>query len=292
MSFSNFHDKSLRQKGPPLLEIFAKETLSKPVELRRWLAFAAVTALFGACGGTTTLGTGVGGDGGDVGSAGNAQAGANLPTAGAGAGAVSGGTSGGGTSGSAEAGGSEGGAVSGGGVMSVAGAGTGGGPSDACSNTTWTASASVLCVEDQGCLGGWANNPQEPAQAIDGDPNTRYTSGRAKTGNEEFVVTFPALVTLAGISLTSCGLGDINDGPTQYAVEYSTDGASFVSFAPPLVGSGSEALLIPSTDAFGSNKLSIPFPATTMKAVKIKQTGTTGSWWSIREFTVDGCKAD
>jgi F5/8 type C domain len=238
------------------------------------------------------LGTGVGGEGGDVGSAGNAQAVANLPTAGAGA--VSGRTSGGGTSGSAEASGNEGGAVSGGGVTSVAGAGTGGGPVDACSNMTWNASASVLCVQtyrDQECP-GWANDPQDPAQAIDGDPNTRYASGGAQTGNEEFVVTFPALLTLSGISLTSALFGDVDDGPARYAVEYSTDGASFMSFDPPLVGSGSEALPIPSTDARGSNKLSIPFPATTMKAVKFKQTGTKGNWWSIREFTLDGCKAD
>jgi hypothetical protein len=188
-----------------------------------------------------------------------------------------------------------GGAVSNG-ANSGAGTGTAGSTSNACSNTTWTATASVLCVpEGEGCP-GWPPQPQTPAQAIDGDAQTRYTSGRAQTGNEQFAVTFPALVTLTGISLTSVKFGESgDDGPALYAVEYSTDGVTFTPFDPPLAGSGSgsEALPIPNTGGFAeANELTLSFLATTMKAIKVKQTGSKGFWWSIREFSVAACRTD
>jgi hypothetical protein len=228
-----------------------------------------------------------------IGGAGSLLDSSGAPNGGAPAPARAGGGSGG-NSASPEAGSNVGGALSNGGDIGEAGFGTAGDASDACSNTAWTASASVLCAPQGEDCPGWPTQPQTAAQAIDGDPNTRYTTGRAQAGDEEFVVTFPATVTLAGITLTSVTFGDNgDDGPAMYAVEYSVDGATFAPFDPPLVGSGSEALPIPNTGGLGgSNELSIPFPPTTMKAVKVKQTGTKGLWWSIRELSVRACHVD
>jgi F5/8 type C domain len=162
-----------------------------------------------------------------------------------------------------------------------------GNPIDACSPTTWTATASVLCVpEGESCV-GWAAGPQTPSQAIDGDPKTRYTSGRAQDGTEEFVVTFPATVTISGIAVTAPYAFDASGA---YAVEFSSDGTTFLPFAPPLEGPG-----VAGAGGFASGPitLTVTFPATAMKAIKLKQTDNSGQhgWWSITEFTVTSCTA-
>ena len=72
------------------------------------------------------------------------------------------------------------------------------------------------------------------------------------------------------------------DAATAYKAEYSTDGTTFVAFAPPVAGTG------------GVASIPITFPsATIMTAVKITQTGVVvapaTSWWSISELTLTGC---
>jgi hypothetical protein len=67
-----------------------------------------------------------------------------------------------------------------------------------------------------------------------------------------------------------------------YRAEFSaTDGTTFTPFAPVVMGTGSA-------------NLTITFPAaTTMKAIKIYQTGMvvapSTSWWAINEITLVGC---
>lgn len=157
----------------------------------------------------------------------------------------------------------------------ASGAGGAPGPGDACSHTTWTATASALCAPvGEACVGWPGPGDQRPPDAIDGNPRTRYASGDLQNGSEEFVVTFAGPVTISGIALTSTW----DDGPAMYAVEYSTDGVVFMPFEVPLTGPGTD-------------DLSIPFPSTRMKAVKVKQTGTKGQWWSILELVVVDCVA-
>lgn len=150
------------------------------------------------------------------------------------------------------------------------------GATTACSRTTWTATATVLCATQAVPCRGWPTNPQMPAQAIDGDMETRYTTGRYQTGLEELVVTFPATVSISGIELISVGHAGFGEGPAAYSLELSTDGVAFESFTPPLTGLGSTELLI-------------PFPPTTLKAIKVRQTGRKERWWSILELAVKDC---
>ena len=174
---------------------------------------------------------------------------------------------------------------------------------DACSNDTWTATATVVCNPlgaDGQCGGLDQPAPQTPAQAIDGDPTTRYTTGwhHVFTGKEEFTVAFPSSVTISGVSLDP---GHYTDYPIAYALEFSTDGLTFVSFSPPITGQGTPDPNPPINCTYGFNgscAIAIPFPPTAMKALKIKQIGYLenagpdeyGNWWSIAELKTIACK--
>ena len=183
--------------------------------------------------------------------------------------------------GAAASGAASGGEAGAGGAATSGAAGTGGAV-DGCSNTTWCATGSCVAVDEfvKFC------EADPPAQAIDGNPLTRYTSGDRQNGTEEFSVLFPTTVTISGIGLT---VPYALDAPAAYAVEYSTDGSSFAPFEPPVTGNGTDELTQPSP---GISLLSIGFPPTAMKAVKVKQTGEKAGWWSILELTVVDCVTD
>jgi hypothetical protein len=112
--------------------------------------------------------------------------------------------------------------------------------------------------------------------AIDGNPTTRYATGRSQgsAGAESVTLTFSTSVTISGLRLTTSAPGD---GPAAYRVERSLLGAiNFVAFMPPVAGPGSDNLVI-------------TFPAQTMRAIRVTQTGTKNPWWSINEMTITGC---
>jgi hypothetical protein len=116
-----------------------------------------------------------------------------------------------------------------------------------------------------------------PANAIDGDMTTRYTTGikQGSKGPEVAILTFPKLVLLAGINLFTKN----GDGPMSYLVEWSTDGANFSYFTPGVMGPGSDNLVI-------------AFPTLTkLLSLRITQTGIKNAWWSIHELTAIGCVA-
>jgi hypothetical protein len=66
------------------------------------------------------------------------------------------------------------------------------------------------------------------------------------------------------------------DGPASYTARYSTDGTTFSAFNPAVGGVGSIDVVV-------------TFAATTMKALRIDQTGVKDKWWSIHELTTTGC---
>ena len=113
-----------------------------------------------------------------------------------------------------------------------------------------------------------------PANAIDGNTTTRYTTGASQKGTEVVILAFPKPVTLSGINLFTKN----GDGPLAYLVEQSLDGANFSSFTPARLGAGSD-------------NLTVTFPAPTkVLALRISQTGVKPTnWWSIHELTVMGC---
>ena len=211
------------------------------------------TGTAGASGGDTA-GTAGGGDAGTSGAAGTSgSAGAN---------------------GDAGASGGAGGADGDAGTTSDAGAVVEAGPPiNGCDRSAWTFTPSVVCTT--ACAGMTAAQ-KLPANAIDGDMSTRYTTGidQGTKGPESVVLSFAAPVSITGITLYAKATTDF---PVMYRVESSTDGLTFVGFTPPVEGPG-------------LTTLNLPFPArTTLRAVRVTQTGTGTHWWSINEMNVVGC---
>jgi hypothetical protein len=146
---------------------------------------------------------------------------------------------------------------------------------DPCDHRTWSFTPSVVCTS---ACAAMSDAMKLPANAIDGNTATRYTTGitQGSKGPELVILGFPKPVTLSGINLfTKAG-----DGPISYLVEYSLDGANFSYFTPGAMGPGSD-------------NLTVTFPAPTkLLALRITQTGVKKTnWWSIHELTVMGCAA-
>jgi hypothetical protein len=217
-------------------------------------------------GGSETGGSG-GGSGGAAGSGGAMDAGSDTPMGGSGGRAGSGGS--GGTGGTVDAG------------VDRVDAGGGAGGTDVpqingCLNTNWMIAANTLCTTSQACAGIPASD-KDPHYAIDGDIVTRYTSGvqqGSPAQDETVTLTFPRTVTISGIRLRTTKPGD---GVAIYRLEYSTNATTFMGFPTAVTGPGAD-------------DLTIPFPATAMRAIRIVQIGATSlAWWSIHELTVLGC---
>ena len=227
----------------------------------------------GAAGASSTAGaTGAAGDpgaGGSAGAPGTAGAGA-AGTAGAGGAGTAGTVGATGAAGAPGAAGTGGGTDAGVSTMPEAPVIT-----DPCDHRTWTFTPSVICTTACGTM---PDTAKLPANAIDGDTTTRYTTGitQGSKGSEVVILTFPQNVSLTGLNLLSKN----GDGPISYLVESSLDGANFSYFMPSAAGAGSD-------------NLTVTFPApTTLRAVRITQTGVKKTnWWSIWELTVKGCAA-
>jgi hypothetical protein len=146
---------------------------------------------------------------------------------------------------------------------------------DPCDHRAWVFTPSVICTTTCAAM---ADSMKLPANAIDANTTTRYTTGitQGSKGPEVAILTFPKPVTLAGINLLSKN----GDGPMSYLVESSLDGANFSYFNPGAMGAGSD-------------NLTVTFPAPTkLLALRITQTGVKKTnWWSIHELTVMGCAA-
>ncbi|HXI55765.1 MAG TPA: discoidin domain-containing protein, partial [Polyangia bacterium] len=129
-----------------------------------------------------------------------------------------------------------------------------------CNRTGWTSWVS-------------ASQPStSPASAMDGDINSRWTTGRLQDGTDWFAVDFGGLVKLSSITLSTPWTAT-NDYPGGYAIYGSADGNTFDT-TPFVTGKG-----VP-------GKQTISFSQRTVHAVRIKQTGTanSSSWWSIGDF--------
>jgi|HubBroStandDraft_3_1064219.scaffolds.fasta_scaffold14060_1 hypothetical protein len=129
----------------------------------------------------------------------------------------------------------------------------------ALAETGWTASASTNST------GG-----DVPANAIDGNINTRYSSDADQAAGMWFQVNLGSAQTFNQIEMNSGGsAGDYARG---YNVEVSTNGTTFTSVA---TGTGT------------SSPETVTFATQTAQYIRVVLTaGVTTNWWSIAEFTV------
>jgi hypothetical protein len=143
----------------------------------------------------------------------------------------------------------------------------GGFPPDAmlgsCSPLNWNASAITSA----------ANNP--PLNAIDGTPSTRWSTGAPQIPGQYFEIDFGGYVQLAQITLNASG--SAGDYPRSYDVAVSTDDVDFSRII-----AGANVDVAPPNDT-----VTIDFPLHSARYLRIYQMGTSGSWWSIHELSMD-----
>ena len=128
----------------------------------------------------------------------------------------------------------------------------------ALSETGWTATSNTSSAGDP------------PANAIDGNINTRFSSDADQAAGQYFQVNLGSAQTFNQIEMNSGGsTGDYARG---YNVEVSTNGTSFTSVA---TGTGT------------SSPETVTFTSQTAQYIRVVLTaGVSTNWWSIAEFTV------
>ncbi|MEO5897471.1 MAG: discoidin domain-containing protein [Vicinamibacterales bacterium] len=137
------------------------------------------------------------------------------------------------------------------------GAGTGGSPGGGeLSRGGWTASASL--------------ESSNASSALDGNPATRWDAGTRMQPGQWFKLDLGSSQTFDEIVLEYAGSAE--DYPRGYVVATSDDNATWTD-----VTSGAGAAV--------STTITLPGGVTT-RYVRITQTGSSGSWWSIHEISL------
>ena len=121
--------------------------------------------------------------------------------------------------------------------------------------TYWKASASVTPA-----------NGDIPANAIDTDATTRWSTGRAMAAGDSFTVDMGGVVMISGVTYDDGG-----DFPVAYKMELSTDCAAYTQVA---TGPGTTGSTV------------VTFVRQNARCFRMTQTGTTGmNYWSIYGIT-------
>jgi hypothetical protein len=118
-----------------------------------------------------------------------------------------------------------------------------------------------------------STNQDPPSNAIDNYPTSRWTTGRNQDGTDYFTIDFGGLVTMTNLTLTN-GNCDPNDYPKTMELYASQDGKTFESTKFASVNGTVDQTIA-------------TFAPKTMRALKLKQTGSRSNWWSIHEFDSD-----
>ncbi len=143
-------------------------------------------------------------------------------------------------------------------VAEFVGSGTGnGGTGSALVRTGWTATSSPTSGD-------------VPANLLDGSMSTRWSTGTAMVPNQSLTLDMKATTTFNKIVMDGTGSND--DYPRGYAVYVSADGTNWGSAIATGTGSGPV--------------VTVSFTARSARYIRVVQTGTASSWWSMREFNV------
>ncbi len=135
--------------------------------------------------------------------------------------------------------------------------GTGGGTETALDRTGWTASSNPTSGD-------------VVANLLDGSMATRWSAGAAMAAGQYFVVDMKAAKSFTKVVMDSTG--SANDYARGYEVYVSNDGTNWGGAVASGTGTGA---IVTAT-----------FAAQNARYIKVVQTGTASSWWSIQEFNV------
>lgn len=120
---------------------------------------------------------------------------------------------------------------------------------------------------------GWvaSANPASgelPAAAIDGNAASRFSSGTAMVNGQTFTIDMGSAKTFNSLTMDSAG--SALDYARGYTVQVSSDGAGWTNV---ITGTGTSAVV------------TSRFTTQTARFLRVVQTGSSSSWWSIAEFT-------
>ncbi|MCD1261171.1 discoidin domain-containing protein [Paenibacillus athensensis] len=135
--------------------------------------------------------------------------------------------------------------------------GGGGGTYTALSRTGWTATSNPTSGD-------------APANLLDNNMSTRWSTGATMTNGQYFVVDMKSAQSFNRVVMDSTNAA--NDYARGYQVFVSNDGTNWGSAVAS--GTGSTAVI------------TVDFAAQSARYIKVVQTGTASSWWSINEFNV------
>jgi O-glycosyl hydrolase len=130
-----------------------------------------------------------------------------------------------------------------------------GGAETPLSRTGWTVSAS-------------SSSGDVPANAIDGDASTRWSSRQGQSNGDWFQVDMGSPQAVSGLLIDSAA--NTGDFARYYQVYISIDGLNWGSAIASGPGAGQLARVV--------------FPTVTTRFIRVVQLGSTGNWWSIAEF--------
>lgn len=118
---------------------------------------------------------------------------------------------------------------------------------------------------------------------LDGNPGTRWMSGRPQDGTEWLEIRMASTVPVSGVRLLLAGRS-LNDYPRGLEVAVSADGTSF--------GTVATSSVLPELGAGLRAKPARPFielrwPATPARVMRLRQTGRSARWyWSVHELAI------
>jgi endonuclease/exonuclease/phosphatase (EEP) superfamily protein YafD len=128
------------------------------------------------------------------------------------------------------------------------------------SRSGWTASASPT--------------GEGPSRAIDGDLGTRWSTGRGMRPGDYFQLDLDACYEVNRVVMDSGS--SVGDQARGYEIYVSNDGVTWGSTASVGVGT--------------TQRVDASFSPVAGSHVKIVQTGSSGSWWSLHELEIYGAK--
>ncbi len=121
--------------------------------------------------------------------------------------------------------------------------------------------------------GSSTSGSDQPANAIDGNLSTRWSTGTSQVNGQWFQVDMGLPTTFNKIVLNAAN--SPSDYPRGYQVNVSNDGINWGS--PVTTGAGASAIT------------TITFPTQAARYIRVTQTGTaSANYWSIDEFNVFG----
>jgi glucosylceramidase len=144
-------------------------------------------------------------------------------------------------------------------------------PGGALATFTWPAIDDSHELLDAEPMTATASTPTDAANAVDDDATTRWTTAAAQTPGQWLQVDLGSTQTIRRVVLDTGA--DRGDYPRGYSLETSTDGSTWT---PAASGAGSGQLT------------TIDVAPTAARYLRVTQTGSSGSWWSVADLRVYG----